>query len=202
MKYLNNGFLILLIFYFVSCDSNQPGETESQNSSEISQSNPEEYVPRGSIDHIEELVFVYISAEWCGFCSEPESVESVKSLKTMVKSKADSLGIGFLAIGISLDWEVDTGYQHLKKFGAFDEISVGSNWFGIGGLKYLFDDIPGRQGIPQILITKRIYDADVMEDGRIRNKKGVKEEVELIREIGPYNLVELRKNGVKLPEDI
>jgi hypothetical protein len=41
-----------------------------------------------------------------------------------------------------------------------------------------------------------------MEDGRIRNKKGVKEEVELVRKIGPYNITEWRKKGIELPEDI
>lgn len=201
MKIILSTLLLLVSFVIMSCSGSGPDEaTQAKAQADQEQRIEDPYLGRTVIDHKEELVFIYITSPGCGYCSSPTVANTVINLKNELSKKADSLNIGYLTMGIAVAWDGENGYEHLSKFGKLDEILIGNNWFGTGGLKYLFEEIPGRPGVPQVLLTHRIYDATEAEDGSISNLGGVVSEKELIRYIGSNRLEEWLEEGVRIPD--
>ena len=64
-------------------------------------------------------------------------------------------GQQFRAIGVALDWSPSMGLSYLSQFGAFDELNVGHNWFGLGAQGLIWADTTGRPAIPQLLVYRQ-----------------------------------------------
>jgi hypothetical protein len=58
-------------------------------------------------------------------------------------------------IGVSMDWEPEIGWSYLRQVGAFDEVAVGSNWFGLHPEVLMFSGAAVEPSIPQIVIYER-----------------------------------------------
>lgn len=192
---INTLFIFLIVLS--ACEKTNFQFIDTSTFSEIE----DKYLQRNSIENKEEIVFTYITSPACVLCTQSETFENVIKLKNLLKVNADSLDLGFLAMAVVITWDVDEGYNHLMNFGKFDEILIGNNWFGTGGIKYLFEEIPGRPGVPQILLTKRIYNADVDEYGMIQSMRGVETEVEIIRKVGTNNIEKWLEEKAVLPND-
>lgn len=190
-----NFFIVLIAL--CACEKTNFQFTDTSTYSAIE----DQYLQRNSINDKEEIVFTYITSPACALCTQSETFENVIKLKNLLKEKADSLDLGYLALAVVISWDVDEGYNHLKNFGKFDEILIGNNWFGTGGIKYLFEEIPGRPGVPQILLTKRIYNAEVDESGMIQSMSGVETEVEITRKVGTNNIEKWLEEKARLPND-
>lgn len=192
--------LLVLLFSFASCSKETEIENTNSDTSGSTALYESVYQPDKVTDHATELVAVLITSPSCGFCK----IDSTKSMMgetiDLLHLKADSIGIGFMAIGIALNWVPEYGVKHLNEISSFDEIITGNSWSNTGGLKYIFDDIPGATMVPQLVLTKRIYDADVdslgMIDGLI---SGVKSEEELVRILGVNGLQDWLEKGVPIP---
>jgi hypothetical protein len=61
---------------------------------------------------------------------------------------------------VSIDWSIQTGLEHLSRFGEFDEISTGRKWYGMGPRRYIWKDLPGLAGTPQLLVVHRTRQLD------------------------------------------
>ncbi|RME20760.1 MAG: hypothetical protein D6800_12840 [Candidatus Zixiibacteriota bacterium] len=113
------------------------------------------YVPRHENPQGDELVVVYISASNCESCLRDDFKTALETMKRLLAEQASNAGLGFVAQGVALDWDVDAGYQFLKAFGAFDEIVVGRNWFNIAANEYIWESGDTIPLIPQVLVFLR-----------------------------------------------
>jgi predicted metalloprotease with PDZ domain len=106
--------------------------------------------PRGT-----ELVAVLVTTESCIGSRQPGFDTAIREMKRLLANRAEADGQPFSVTGVSLDWSVEDGIEHLKKFGAFDEIMVGRNWFNSGAVHYIWRDLPGTPATPQVLLFER-----------------------------------------------
>jgi len=121
----------------------------------------EKYRPSGRTPGGAELVAVYVSSTFC-IGSRAEGLhEAVEKVKLILSERASEGGVGFRAVGVALDWHTDSGKAYLDEFGAWDEIAVGSNWFGMGPEILIWGDTSARSSIPQLVV----YEHDVFPAG-------------------------------------
>ncbi len=197
---LSIAFLVLL-FSFASCSKKTESESTPSDTTGSEALYESTYQPDQITNYPTELVAVLITSSACGFCTLDNTKSMMGQTIDLLQLKADSMGIGFMTIGVELNWLPEYGIKHLNEISSFDEIITGNNWFNTGGLKYIFDDIPGSASVPQLVLTKRIYDANVdslgMIDGLI---SGVKSEEELVRKLGVNGIQDWLKNGVPIPK--
>ena len=86
----------------------------------------------------------------------PEYVDAVKAARTAYKRASTEAGCLFSTVGISQHWYPDEGLKVLGRFGPFDEVIVGRNWFNSGVQRYV-TDLGSVARIPQIVaVVERI----------------------------------------------
>lgn len=113
------------------------------------------YVPDFEFRPGEEVVLVFIGASFCGAQREPGFPAVVERAKLAVAAHASEQGLQFRAHAVSLDWKPAEAMDFLRHFGAFDEISIGSNWLNDGAVRYIWRDLPGQPAVPQMVILRR-----------------------------------------------
>jgi hypothetical protein len=102
-----------------------------------------------------ELVLVFVGASFCGADRQPGFRQALEDAKVLVERQAKARGIQFRTHGISLDWQPRQAMAALARFGAFDEVSLGSNWLNDGALRYIWRDYPSVPQVPQVLLVQR-----------------------------------------------
>jgi hypothetical protein len=102
-----------------------------------------------------EVVMVFIGASFCGAHLQPGFPEAIEQAKLGLRRQAQARGSGFRAVGVSLDWEPDSALVFLRRFGRWDEVSVGGNWVSEAALRYIWSDLPGPASVPQLLVIER-----------------------------------------------
>jgi hypothetical protein len=90
------------------------------------------YEPSTSNPEGPELVAVFITSEFCQGSRQAHMPATIERMKIMLSEHAESDGANFAVVGVSLDWGTEAGIEHLSRFGRFDEIVVGRNWYGLG----------------------------------------------------------------------
>ena len=152
----------------------------------------EQYIPAYKTPNGSELTLIYIGTSTCYACNVDYLPETIEQLKLLVQQKANAQGRTFVAQGISLDWGVKKGVEHLEKMGLFDEITAGRNWFNSGALKYIWQDIPGEAATPSLLVLERN-----MVSGEVGS--ALQNERLLIRKIGAGEIQKWLEAGAPLP---
>jgi hypothetical protein len=132
-----------------------------------------------------ELVMVFIASSTCPGINEPGLKDAVARTREGLRRQAVEDGMTFVSIGVSLDRSIDGGVRLLQRFGPFDEISVGRSWINGAALKYLWQDLPGRASVPQILVLERQVDYGRWVE--------VREERARYRRIGAIPIIELSR---------
>lgn len=140
-----------------------------------------------------ELALVYIGASGCAAANREDLPQTVKRLKLLIQKKAEESNRNFVAVGVARDWKVEAGIEHLKKFGAFDEIMTGRNWLNVGTLKYLYEDIPGLASTPQILVVDRVVDGVEAPAYSIHSERLI------VRKAGPKRIQRWLEQGAPMP---
>ncbi len=135
------------------------------------------YRPDGTLASGGEIALIYVGSSQCVWSNTPELVTLVGNLKLELQARARAEQRGFVAVGIARDMVAANGLEHLRKFGAFDEVTSGRSWANIGLLKYIYGDMPGRAATPQVLVVSRTVHA---EGGHY----GFRDERVLVRAIG------------------
>jgi|SRR5688572_6083013 hypothetical protein len=108
----------------------------------------------------DERQMIYIGSSGCQFANRPEMVDILARIRKSVSASADASSRRFVMVGIAKDSDIKAGLAHLDKFGAFDEVITGRNWLNLGGLKYVYGDMPGAAGTPQVLVVDRTLQVD------------------------------------------
>lgn len=113
------------------------------------------YVPDAEFEEGQEIVLVLVGASFCGAQREPGFPQAVENAKLQVQAQAKARGAQFRAVAVSLDWDTGEALAFLEGFGAFDEVTVGSNWLNEGARRYIWHEHPGPPVVPQLLIIER-----------------------------------------------
>jgi thiol-disulfide isomerase/thioredoxin len=101
---------------------------------------------------IETFVVYYFGATSCGFCNVPENIEKIKKIKTEFSKKYKDSNIKFVMV--CMDENIEEGLKFIKKYGYWDEISIGKFYNNELALNYLNKtEIPG---VPHVLVYKDI----------------------------------------------
>jgi hypothetical protein len=104
---------------------------------------------------VREVAAVFISMADCCDALTRDLRGTVDSVRSILKTRALRANENFRMIGVSLDWEPEVGWNYLRQFGAFDEVAVGSNWFGLHPEVLMFSGASIEATIPQIVIYER-----------------------------------------------
>lgn len=98
----------------------------------------------------ETLVVYYFGATNCGFCTAPENINKIKKIKTDFSAREKSLYAKFVMV--CMDEDIKEGLKFIKKYGYWDEISIGGFYKNELALSVLNRArIPG---VPHILVFR------------------------------------------------
>jgi hypothetical protein len=154
--------------------------------------------PRVSVKE-KEIVMVYVGASTCGFANDPDLPGIIEKTKLSLQERAGIQGIGFSAVGVSIDWDVKEGVQHLDKFGVFDEILTGRKWHGYGGRQFFWETLPSSLfATPQVLVIART--PDFPDSSLFGQEYPSLNETVLVRKIGVESITEWLEQGLSLPK--
>lgn len=111
-----------------------------------------------------EIVLVYVGSSTCPICKKKQVPNFVKKIKEVMLFYADSLDYGFKSIGVSQDFDIEKGIEHLNLIGKFDEISTGNGYSNAMIQKYIWEaqNHASDTGTPQVILVKRDYQIDRM----------------------------------------
>ena len=104
---------------------------------------------------VREVAAVFISMADCCDALTRDLRGPVDSVRSILRTRALRANESFRMIGVSLDWEPEVGWNYLRQFGPFDEVAVGSNWFGLHPEILMFSGADVEASIPQIVIYDR-----------------------------------------------
>lgn len=154
------------------------------------------YEPNMRAERGRELALIYIGSSTCSYSNVEWLPEAIEELKLEIKQVADTTDRSFSATGIALDWKVNAGLEHLEKFGKFDEILAGRKWLNLGAMRYIWDDIPGKPGTPQVLVVDRFV--EVPTDGSGGGYL-IRDETLVMRKVGIIEIRRWLEHGAPLP---
>ncbi len=157
-----------------------------------------EYIPRYRRENGPQLVMAYVGSSTCGWSNTPGLPHAVESIKLQLAKYAKERGWSFKAVGVALDWSPELGFEHLTKFGRFDEISAGYNWGNTFAARYLWSDDTTEPMTPQVLVYKRFYVAP--KDSTDELYFGERDRLLLVTKPGRQAIVEWADSGAVLPE--
>jgi hypothetical protein len=109
---------------------------------------------------VREVAAVFISMADCCDALTKDLRGPIDSVRTLLRTRAIRAQEAFRMIGVSLDWEPEVGWNYLRQFGAFDEVAVGSNWFGLQPEILMFSGAGVEASIPQLVIYERTVTFD------------------------------------------
>lgn len=153
------------------------------------------YTPNYDAPEGRELAFIYIGSSGCAASNRLFLPGAIKQLKLLVQKQARARGRSFVAIGVAKDWNVEAGLGHLSKFGNFDMVMSGRNWLNIGALKYMWEEIPGKAGTPQVVVISRRV---VKPEGKGASY-GLRDPELLARKLGTKEIRRWLEHGAPLP---
>ncbi len=139
-----------------------------------------------------EIVAVFLSYSRCPGNNYAGLTESVDSMNRSLARQASDRHLPFVAVGVSSDWEPDSGYAYLKRLSSFDEVIVGRNWFNLGFQHWVWADSAGQAAVPQVIVLERTINP-------ARSRVSFGQERVLARFPGPRQIVDWVKRGALLP---
>jgi hypothetical protein len=115
------------------------------------------YVPSYARQSGPQILMVYVGSSTCPWSNLPEVPPAVETIKTRLADYALDRGLSFKALGVALDWSAQRGFQHLSKFGLFDEVSAGYSWGNSVAMRYLGLDGSVPVATPVILVYQQSF---------------------------------------------
>jgi hypothetical protein len=170
--------LVALALLFVSMSSAAPQERT--------------YHPNNKNPNGVELIAIYIGAEFCGPCHDPQLKRAIGRMKIILADRAAKERQSFSVTGVSIDWEVEKGIKYLRSIGPFDEIVVGKSLFNQAASEFMWKDSSVSTVVPQLVLIQREVS---YKDGRaiISNYKVVD------RHVGTTEIISWVNKGARRP---
>ena len=113
------------------------------------------YHPKNKNPDGVELIAIYIGAEFCGPCHDPELKKAIGRMKTILADRAAKEQRSFSVTGVATDWDVEKGIKYLRSIGPFDEIIVGKSLFNQAASEYIWKDSSVSTVVPQLVLIER-----------------------------------------------
>jgi hypothetical protein len=99
------------------------------------------------------LLMVYVGSSDCAWSTDASLPGAVGAIRERLLQHARDQGMHAKFVGVSIDWDVDAGFEHLRGVGQFDEVSIGSNWANSWVLR--FNAAAPEQGVPAIYLLRQ-----------------------------------------------
>jgi thiol-disulfide isomerase/thioredoxin len=98
----------------------------------------------------ETYVVYYFGATSCGYCNMPENIKKIKKIKIDFSKKYPDSNIKYVMV--CMDRDIEEGLKFIKKYGYWDEISIGNFYNNELALIYLNQtEIPG---VPHVMVYR------------------------------------------------
>jgi hypothetical protein len=102
---------------------------------------------------VREIVAVFTTMASCCESLVSHLRPPLDSMRMFLAAEAARRGAQFKIVGVSLDWEPEIGWEHLKKYGRFDEVAVGGNWWNMPAEMLMFgDSASNAASVPQVYV--------------------------------------------------
>src|SRR6185436_11834649 len=72
------------------------------------------YHPKNKNPNGVELIAIYIGAEFCGPCHDPQLKRAIGRMKAILADRAAKERQSFSVTGVATDWEVEKGIKYLR----------------------------------------------------------------------------------------
>jgi hypothetical protein len=152
------------------------------------------YHPKNKNPNGVELIAIYIGAEFCGPCHDPQLKRAIRKMKNVLADRAAKAGQSFSVTGVSTDWGVETGIKYLRSIGPFDELIVGKSLFNHGASEYVWKDPSAATTVPQIVLIER--------EVRYENGRAIINNYRVIdRHVGTIDIISWVNKGAQLPAE-
>ena len=102
-----------------------------------------------------EIVMVFIASSDCVGINDPRLAPALNAIRAGLQRQANHNGNRLVPVGVSLDLDHREGLRLLERLGPFEEVVLGRGWLNSGAIRYIWEDIRGYPGIPQIVVTTR-----------------------------------------------
>lgn len=103
-----------------------------------------------------QLLLVYVGSGACRWCRDPRLPGLIERAKLRLDSTAHASGMSFRAIGLSVDRWPESGLNHLRTMGRFDEISAGYLWGNTSAMQYVWSSPATVAATPQVLVYRQV----------------------------------------------
>lgn len=119
--------------------------------------------------HNRERIAVLISSTWCIGGRDPRFIPALRAALRLLSEQARRDSASFTAIGVALDWELDSAVMYLRKLADFDQWIVGQNWGNDAVVRLIWRDSTVIPAIPQLVVLERDIGERPRTDGRQGN---------------------------------
>ena len=121
------------------------------------------------------LVIYYFGATSCDWCNTEDCINSINKLHKEFNEIHKEFNVKFVMI--CLDKDIEEGLKFIKKYGYWDEISIGSHYKNELVMNYLNKTkVPG---VPHIIVFRDLYENDstpvIKERTTVADLVGVKQ---------------------------
>jgi hypothetical protein len=147
------------------------------------------------------LVMLYFGCSTCGYSNEEDVLESVALIANTLKNTADSIDIPFQSIGVSREFNINEGINHLLKTNVFNEISIGNSWHNSTLNRYVWDKGILKPSTPQLVILRRKYTTNKIDNEIVSIGEILSEEI-LFSSTGNTKIVSMADNILLIVEGI
>jgi hypothetical protein len=148
----------------------------------------------------EQLVMIYFGASDCIWCARPETHELLRRAAAALRQTAEDDEVGFVAIGVALDRDLEAGLDHLRSLGIFDQMLSGSGRANVGAIDMFQGVMPRITGTPTVVVIRRrlnevgsvVYSSDIQ---RVALEVGLQQLATWVHAGAPIRSVERRSEG-------
>jgi len=102
-----------------------------------------------------QIQVVLIGSAGCGASRQPAFVSAFRQIRARFEQLRGQTGMHVSFVGVALDRVIEDGLAFLSELGPFDQVSVGGDWLNDEAVRFLWRDLPGAGGIPQVLVVRR-----------------------------------------------
>lgn len=89
---------------------------------------------------------------------DPRFEPALRAALRLLQAQARRDSSSFSAIGVALDWELDSAVTYLRKLADFDQWIVGQNWGNDAVVRLVWRDSTGVPSIPQLIVLERTFE--------------------------------------------
>jgi hypothetical protein len=106
------------------------------------------------------VAYTFIASD-CGWSTLPRSRETIRSLRTRLRTTHQAEYAQISVVGVGLDLDASTGVAFLADIAggsiseAFDQVLVGGSWLNDKALQVMWSDRLIKPALPQILVVER-----------------------------------------------